>query len=542
MGEIEQSFQAGSEETEGPSAFPEDPCEQTQAEPPPPAATKIGPGVQASSGEPEESSAFPEDPRERTQAEPPPPAAAKIGPGVQASSGEPEESSAFPEDPREQTQAEPPPPAAKEAEQAFPEDKKPDPKEAAASPGGATIGRGATSIGATTGLGGITGTTAKAPGKGASPGTAANARGATSPGAVTGMEPQWVIEPYLKLMVQKKASDLFFTTGSPVKIKIEGNFISVGKRPLDAEKCKQIAMLIMDEAQQKRFAESMECDFAIGLKDEGTRFRVNAFRQRGTVGLVLRRIPSEIPSIKDLNLPTVLNELVMNKRGLILMVGATGSGKSTTLAAMIDCRNRAQTGHILTIEDPIEYSHKNQKAILNQREVGVDTHSYHNALRACLREAPDVILIGEIRDRETMETTMELCNTGHLVLSTLHANNSNQALERVINLFPPELQKQVLMDLSLNIRSVISQRLVKKKDKKLCAAVEILINTPHIADLLLQGRIPELKKAMEDSGVHGMQTFDQALYNLYNDGTIDLKEALSNADSSSDLEARISFG
>jgi twitching motility protein PilU len=286
----------------------------------------------------------------------------------------------------------------------------------------------------------------------------------------------------------------------------------------------------------------MECDFAISLEDKSARFRVNVFRQRGEVSMVLRRIPAQIPSIDDLALPEVLKSLVMHKRGLILMVGATGSGKSTTLAAMVNERNQKMAGHILTIEDPIEFSHPNVKSIVNQREIGVDTLSYRAALRASLREAPDVILIGEIRDRETMEAALELCNTGHLCLSTLHANNANQAMERVINLFPQDLHKQLFLDLSLNIRAVISQRLVQGVDGYRVAAIEVLINTPHIADLMLKGQIGDIKEAMEGSGAKGMQTFDMALFNLYKEERIDLEEALNNADSRTNLEARINFG
>jgi twitching motility protein PilU len=256
----------------------------------------------------------------------------------------------------------------------------------------------------------------------------------------------------------------------------------------------------------------------------------------------LRRIPSQIPTIDELALPDVLKPLVMHKRGLILMVGATGSGKSTTLAAMVNERNQKMTGHILTIEDPIEFSHPNLKSIINQREVGVDTSTYRNALRSSLREAPDVILIGEVRDRETMEAALELCNTGHLCMSTLHANNANQAMERVINLFTQDLHKQLFLDLSLNIRAVISQRLVQSVDGRRVAAIEILINTPHIADLILKGNISDLKEAMEQSGAKGMQTFDMALFKLYKEERIDLEEALSNADSRTNLEARINFG
>ena len=350
------------------------------------------------------------------------------------------------------------------------------------------------------------------------------------------------ITPYLKLMVEKKASDLFFTVNSPVKIKIEGKATPVGKTVLTPELAQAAAYGIMSDHQKQAFEENMECDFAISLPDGSARFRVNVFRQRGDVGMVLRLIPSEIPTIDELGLPEILSEMILHKRGLILMVGATGSGKSTTLAAMINHRNKNMSGHILTIEDPVEFSHPNIKSIVNQREVGVDTKTYRNALRSSLREAPDVILIGEIRDRETMEAALELSNTGHLAISTMHANNANQAMERVINLFPQDMHKQLFMDLSLNIRSVVSQRLVTGIDGKRCAAMEILVNTPHIADLILKGDLDEIKVAMSESGQKGMQTFDLALFNLYKEGRIELEEALSNADSRTNLEAKINFG
>lgn len=350
------------------------------------------------------------------------------------------------------------------------------------------------------------------------------------------------ITPYLNLLRDKSGSDLFFTVGAPVKIKIEGTINSVGKTLLTSEVVKAAAYGIMNNRQIQVFEDTMECDFAIVLADKSARFRVNVFRQRGEVSIVLRRIPAEIPEIADLGLPDILGELIMAKRGLLLMVGATGSGKSTTLAAMINERNKAMSGHILTIEDPVEFSHPNLKAIVNQREIGVDTLNYRNALKASLREAPDVILIGEIRDRETMEAALELSNTGHLAISTLHANNSNQAMERVINLFPQDLHKQLFMDLSLNLRAVISQRLVKGVDGKRVAAIEILVNTPHTADLILKGEVHALKEAMEGSGQRGMQTFDMALHKLFKDERVSLEEALSNADSRTNLEAKINFG
>ena len=349
------------------------------------------------------------------------------------------------------------------------------------------------------------------------------------------------ITPYLKLMVEKGASDIFFTVNSPVKIKLEGKASPVGKTVLTGELTKAAAYSLMSDVQKKWFEENMECDFAIPLGD-AARFRVNVFRQRGEVGMVLRQIPNKIPTLDQLALPEVLSELIMHKRGLILMVGATGSGKSTTLAAMINHRNENMSGHILTIEDPVEFSHPNLKSIVNQREVGVDTHSYANALRSSLREAPDVILIGEIRDRITMEAALELSNTGHLAISTLHANNANQAMERVINMFPQDMHKQLFMDLSLNLRAVISQRLVMAVDGKRCAAIEIMINTPHISELILNGEIDEIKEAMSESGQKGMQTFDTALFNLYKEERIELEEALNNADSRTNLEAKINFG
>ena len=349
------------------------------------------------------------------------------------------------------------------------------------------------------------------------------------------------ITPYLKLMVEKEASDLFLTTDSPVKVKMEGKSTSVGKTILTGELTKAAAYGIMNEKQIAEFEDRLECDFAIPLADQA-RFRVNVFRQRGEVGMVLRRIPNEIPTIAELGVPEILSEMIMNKRGLILMVGGTGSGKSTTLAAMINHRNANMSGHILTIEDPVEFSHPNLKSIINQREVGVDTQSYANALKASLREAPDVILIGEIRDRTTMEAALELSNTGHLAISTLHANNANQAMERVINMFPQDMHKQLFMDLSLNIRAVVSQRLVLAVDGKRCAAIEILVNTPHIQELILKGDIDELKVAMAGSGQRGMQTFDAALFDLYKEGRIELEEALNNADSRTNLENKISFG
>ena len=297
----------------------------------------------------------------------------------------------------------------------------------------------------------------------------------------------------------------------------------------------------MTAEQWACFEKELEIDFAITLAEANARFRVNAFKQQGVISMVMRYIKSQVPSLDELNLPPILKEVIMRKRGLLLMVGATGSGKSTTLAAMINHRNERQAGHILTIEDPIEFIHPHKKSVVNQRELGIDTRSYLRALRSAMREAPDVILIGEIRDQETMASSLELSNTGHLAISTLHANNAYQAMQRVINMFSQEQHKQLFMDLSLNLVSVISQRLVIAVNGKRAAAVEVMINTPHIADLILKGKIDEIKEAMSSSGAEGMQTFDMALFNLYKAGAVTLEEALANADSRTNLESRITF-
>ncbi|MGZ8172883.1 MULTISPECIES: PilT/PilU family type 4a pilus ATPase [Methylobacter] len=350
------------------------------------------------------------------------------------------------------------------------------------------------------------------------------------------------ILPYLVEMAKLNASDLFLTVGSPVKAKIYGRAVALDEFLLTPELTKSGALGIMTQEQIDEFLVTRDLDFAISLPDGSARFRANAFYQRKTVGLVMRLIPSVIPTGKDLGTPDILMELIMAKRGLLLMVGGTGSGKSTTLAAMINHRNANSAGHILTIEDPVEFSHPNLKSIVNQREVGVDTESYARALKACLREAPDVILIGEIRDRETMSAALELANTGHLCISTMHANNANQAMERVINMYPHDHHAQLFMDLATNLNAVISQRLIPDTSGKRCAAIEVMINTPHIANLILKGELNEIKTAMTSSGSKGMRTFDDALFGLYTDGKISLEEALKNADSSNDLEARINFG
>ncbi|MDM8564704.1 PilT/PilU family type 4a pilus ATPase [Candidatus Halobeggiatoa sp. HSG11] len=350
------------------------------------------------------------------------------------------------------------------------------------------------------------------------------------------------ITPYLKLVVEKNASDIYFTVGSNVRIKASGKVIGVGKNILTNEITKQIAHDMMNEEQRKFFDKELEIDFAISWPETNARFRINTFKQQGLVSIVMRYINATVPTMADLNLPIVLGDLILKKRGLILMVGATNSGKSTTLAAMIDHRNQNQAGHILTIEDPVEFVHVHKKSLINQRELGVDTHSYMNALRSAMRESPDVIFIGEIRDRETMSASLELSNTGHLAISTLHANNANQAMQRVVNMFPQEQHKKLFMDMSLNLISVISQRLVVGVDNKRVGAVEIMINNPFISDLILKGKIDEIKEAMSTSGTEGMQTFDTALHDLYQNGQISLEEALANADSSTNLQAKITFG
>ena len=301
---------------------------------------------------------------------------------------------------------------------------------------------------------------------------------------------------------------------------------------------KKIAYSLMDESQVPIFEKELELNMAISVREAG-RFRVNVFRQRGEVGMVIRAIKSEIPNIEELKLPDVLKDIIMEPRGLVLVVGSTGSGKSTSLAAMIDHRNTNSTGHILTIEDPIEFLHKHKKAIVNQREVGLDTHGFHNALKNAMREAPDVILIGEILDQVTMEAAIAFAETGHLCLATLHSNNADQTLERILNFFPESAHKNILMNLSLNLKAVISQRLVIAKDGKRMPAVEVLINTPMIRDLIRRGEVHEIKEAMDKSLQDGMQTFDQALYRLYKEGKCELEEVLRKADSRDGLALKI---
>jgi twitching motility protein PilU len=304
---------------------------------------------------------------------------------------------------------------------------------------------------------------------------------------------------------------------------------------------RQAALELMSETQLEQFSRDLEIDFALSEPGLG-RFRVNIFHQRGNVAMVLRFITPELPDLEALGMPPILKDMIMLRRGLILMVGASGSGKSTTLAAMIDHRNRNSASHIITIEDPIEFLHSNQKSIVNQREVGLDTHSFHRALRSAMREAPDVILIGEIRDRETMQAAIDLAGTGHLAIATLHANNAPETLDRIINMYPNEQHKQVLMDLAQYVRVIISQRLVRSKEGKRVAAVEVMLNTPHISEMVLKGDISNVKEAFKGTQEPGMQSFDQALFELYRRGTVTMEEALSNADSRSNLEAKINFG
>ena len=343
---------------------------------------------------------------------------------------------------------------------------------------------------------------------------------------------------FLKLMTEKGASDMFLTTGAPVNIKVEGKLYPLGNTGLPGGMVKKIAYSLMDEGQVPQFERDLELNLAIAVKDAG-RFRINVFKQRGEVGMVIRAIKSDIPTIEQLRLPVLFRELIMEPRGLVLVVGATGSGKSTTLASMIDHRNSNVSGHILTIEDPIEYLHRHKKSVVNQREVGLDTRSYHLALKNAMREAPDVIMIGEIRDTETMEAAIAFSETGHLCLATLHSNNADQTLERILNFFPESAHRNILMNLALNLRAVISQRLVIGKDGRRLPAAEVLLNTPLIRDMIRRGQIHEIKEAMDRSLQEGMQTFDQALMSMYKEGKIDLEEALSKADSRDGLALKI---
>src|SRR6202021_1544548 len=348
-------------------------------------------------------------------------------------------------------------------------------------------------------------------------------------------------KPLFKLMVEKKASDLFFSCNAPVKIKIEGKIFPVNKQVLSPETVRQAALGLMTAEQIEYFNEELEIDFAISEPGLG-RFRVNIFYQRGYPAMVLRYITADMPRLDSLGLPDTLVELSMLKRGLILLVGATGSGKSTTLAAMVNHRNENASEHIVTIEDPIEFLHTNKRSIINQREVGLDTKSYDRALRGVRRAAPDVILIGEIRDRESMQAAISLSGTGHLVLATLHANNCAETLDRIINMFPREQHNQVFLDLSQYLKAVMAQRLVMGKDGKRVAAVEVMLNTPHIGELVKKGDVMGIKEAIIASGERGVQSFDVALHGLVKQNRVTLDEALMHADSRANLETKINFG
>lgn len=350
-----------------------------------------------------------------------------------------------------------------------------------------------------------------------------------------------LLEPYLRLMADKGASDIYFLTGAPPHMRVEGDTVPVSKHRLQPGQVRKLAYSIMSEHQINEFETTNEMNLGIAIPEVG-RYRVNVFVQRSEASMVIRYIKSTIPSFEELGLPPVVPEMVMKQTGLVLIVGSTGSGKSTTLAAMIDHRASRTGGHILTVEDPIEYGFRHKKALVSQREVGVDTLNYENALREAMREAPDVIMIGEIRDRETMEAAITYADTGHLCLSTLHAVNSNQALDRIINMFSSEAKGQILMDLSLNLNAIISQRLVLGKDGRRIPAVEVLVNTPFASELIKKGELGEIKEIMEKGASVGMMTFDQSLYELYKRDKIDLQDALANADSSSDLEWKINFG
>ncbi len=347
------------------------------------------------------------------------------------------------------------------------------------------------------------------------------------------------MQDLLKAMVAKDGSDLFITAGFPPAIKIDGLVKPASDRPLSAAESGMIIRSIMNDKQKKEFDATKECNFAIAPRGIG-RFRVSAFMQQGQTGGVLRTITTEIPEFDSLGLPPILKDVVMSKRGLVIIVGGTGSGKSTSLAAMIGHRNANSRGHIISIEDPIEYIHPHRGCVITQREVGVDTESWHAALKNTLRQAPDVILIGEIRDRETMEYAVQFAETGHLCLATLHANSANQALDRIINFFPEEKRDQLLMDLSLNIRALVSQRLIPRESGKgRIAAMEVMLSSPLISDLILKGEVGQIKEIMAKSTRLGMQTFDQALFKLYEDGIISYEAALRNADSKNELRLRI---
>lgn len=349
------------------------------------------------------------------------------------------------------------------------------------------------------------------------------------------------LQPYLKLMSEQHASDMYFTTGAPVSVRIDGTMRPVGKSMLTPGMTKKLAYDLLTPVQVKDFEKNLELNLGVSFADLG-RFRINVYLQRGEVSMVIRYIKSEIPSLDDLGLPDAYKDMIMRKKGLILVVGATGMGKSTSLASMLDYRNKSAPGHILTIEDPIEFMFRHKKCIVGQREVGLDTLSFDNALREAMREAPDVIMIGEARDRETMEAALRYADTGHLCLTTLHATNANQTLDRLLHYFSSESQNQVLMDLSLNLNCILAQRLVKTESGGRVPAIEVLVNTPYISKLIRDGSFNEITEIMEKGNDSGMMSFDQSLLALYKSGQISLDTALVNADSASDLEWKINFG
>ena len=346
------------------------------------------------------------------------------------------------------------------------------------------------------------------------------------------------IQEYFKVMVEREASDLYLTVARPPMYRIDGRVQPSGDHAFVPQDLEVLAQSIMNERQREEFGETMEMNMAMALPGV-SRFRVNVFRQRGSVGMVIRRVKADPSTLDELRLPSILKDIAMTKRGLTLVVGATGSGKSTTLAAMVDYRNSTEAGHIITIEDPIEFVHRHKESIITQREVGFDTHSFQTALKNTLRQAPDVILIGEIRDTETMEAAITFAETGHLCLGTLHSNSANQAIERIMNFFPPERHVQIYLQLSLNLRSIVSQRLVPSLDGKRAAALEILMDTPRIKDLIRKGEVDTLKEAMEQGVQEGCQTFDQALFTLYVEGKITLDQAVIHADSANNLRLKI---
>ena len=349
------------------------------------------------------------------------------------------------------------------------------------------------------------------------------------------------LQPYLKLMSEQQASDMYFTTGAPVSVRIDGTMRPVGKSMLNPGMTKKLAYDLLTPVQIKDFERNLELNLGVSYTDLG-RFRINIYMQRGEVSMVIRYIKADIPSLDELGLPDIYKTMIMRKKGLVLVVGATGMGKSTSLASMLDYRNMTETGHILTIEDPIEFMFRHKKCIVGQREVGLDTLSFDNALREAMREAPDVIMIGEARDKEAMESALRYADTGHLCLTTLHATNANQTLDRMLNFFPSDAHNQVLMDLSLNLNCILAQRLVKTEDGSRVVAVEVLVNTPYISKLIRDGNFHEIKEIMEKGHETGMTTFDQSLFELFKARKIDLKSALANADSSSNLEWKINFG